>query len=95
MVLIGKSCLAAAALEDKQLLRTAFNGKVFWVNLAEIRDETEHKDRIIQELHRYDCFMKALKKALYRYIFFYYVFLLKDQLYIFKNETHCRTFIFF
>lgn len=52
MVLIGKSCLAAAALQDKQLLKTAFNGKVFWVNLAEIREEVEDKDKILQELHR-------------------------------------------
>lgn len=53
MTLIGKSCLAAAALRDKQLLKNAFNGKVFWINLAEIRKEQEDKDKILQELHRY------------------------------------------
>lgn len=52
MLLIGKSCLAGAALENKQLLKSAFNGKVFWVNLAEIHSEEEDKDKILQELHR-------------------------------------------
>lgn len=52
MLLIGKSCLAVAALQDVELLKTAFNGKVFWVNLAEIHNEKEDKDKILLELHR-------------------------------------------
>lgn len=52
MLLIGKSCLAAAALQDCQLLNSAFNGKVFWVNLAEVHNEEHDRDKILQELHR-------------------------------------------
>lgn len=52
MLLIGKSCLAVAALQDMELLKTAFNGKVFWINLAEVHDEENDKDKILLELHR-------------------------------------------
>lgn len=52
MLLIGKSCLAAAALQDIELLQDTFNGKVFWANLAEIHKEEEDKDKIFLELHR-------------------------------------------
>lgn len=52
MVLSGKSSLVAAALRDRKLLKTAFNNKVIWVDLGEIRNEVEDKDKIILELYK-------------------------------------------
>lgn len=52
MVLIGKSCLVAAALRNKLLLDQAFQNKVFWVNLGEVHDMCNDKDKLIYEMYR-------------------------------------------
>lgn len=52
MTLIGKSCLVSAAIQHKNLLKDAFNNKVFWVNLGEIYGEVD-KDKIFLEMCRH------------------------------------------
>lgn len=52
MVLSGKSSLVAAALRDRKLLKNAFNNKVIWIDLGEIHNVSEDKDKIIFELYK-------------------------------------------
>lgn len=45
----GKSCLAAAAVRNKQLLRDSFNNKLFWFNCG----ETKTDEQILRHLQRF------------------------------------------
>lgn len=44
----GKSCLAAAAIKEKYLLKQYFRNKVFWISLGDIKNE----EQILRHMHR-------------------------------------------
>lgn len=52
----GKSCLAAAAIREKHLLKQYFNNKVFWISLG----DTKNEEQILRHMHRciFFCFYR-------------------------------------
>lgn len=44
----GKSCLAAASIREKHLLKLYFKYKVFWINLGDVKSD----EQILRHMHR-------------------------------------------
>lgn len=80
----GKSCLAAAAIREKYLLKKYFNNKVFWINLGDIKND----EQILRHMHRFDaiCFIKFV--IIFNYLYYRLYHRLKNEMTDGKNITY-------